>query len=119
MSHKLINSNYTGFTAADADTLATVDFNYMFVGQEKKTTLMVGNTNVNYCTFKIVASGENSPLVDAVEFSLDGINWASDVKTDVVSPNGVSQLIHCKFTVPDNSFTASGTFVIHVDEEIV
>jgi hypothetical protein len=50
---------------------------------------------------------------------LDGIDWAADVKTDVVSPNGVSQLIHCKFTVPDNSFTASGTFVIHVDEEIV
>lgn len=116
MSWKLVNKTYIGPDALGATEDTSYSLGYLFFEQAKEIVFCIGNTGSSVTDFRVTASGENSSIVDAVEFSKDSRNWVDEVSFSGINPNEISDTCRCRFTVPDDSYISSGTFLIRVDE---
>lgn len=117
MSFKFTNAGYTGRDAAGATADTSYDMGGLFKKQTKDQKFKIGNTGASEATFTITASGLESDLTSAVTFSVDqGDTWYTSAGVSGVAPNENSEVIIARFTVPDDAYLASGTFLIRVDE---
>lgn len=116
MSFKFIANTNTTLTAADADTLTSIDMGAALKGQTKKSSFQLGNTGSSDTTFTCVVSGVESGIRSNVAYSLDGNTWSSSVAISGVAANDITNLIHVKYTPDADDFTSSGAFLINVVE---
>lgn len=116
MSWKLVNKEYTGPDAAGATEDSSYDLGYMFYNQSKEIVFRVGNTGNKTADYIITASGENSSLLDGVEFSKDRNTWEEEILFSGVEPNYISDTAYCRFTASGESYITSGTFLIAITE---
>lgn len=116
MSFKYIAGNNTTLTAADADTLTSIDLGGIFKGQTKKSSFQIGNTGSGTTNFQCQVSGVESDVRANVNYSLDGETWATTATISGVEPNAISQVVQVRYTPDSDDVTTSGTFLIYVVE---
>lgn len=117
MSFKFIEELDIALSAGDATEEDELDMGGIFIGQTKQVAFKLGNTGASETIFTITASGQNPTIVDDVEFSSDqGGTWETSATVSGIAPNAVTERILCRYTPGEEEITASGTFLIRVDE---
>lgn len=112
--HKIIQRDYTGFTAADAEGIGSLDLGGIFYTQIKTLVFRIGNTYTQPQTFRVSASGTNTEMISAAEFSSNGREYDSYTIVSGVNTNQVSPPVFCRLNCPVGMTNGSGVFLIQV-----
>lgn len=116
MVFRFISSDTNKLQSADNIRLESLDFGGMFPADDKTLSFCIGNDDDVVREYGVVASGLNGEIINDVQFSLDNLNYFDSVISSGINPGQVSSPVSCKYTPEVGSVTASGTFLIHVDE---
>lgn len=118
--HKWIAGTHTGMTAADAAPLSSLDMGPSFFQEARRVVFRLGNTHpTRSIQFSVSASGTNTEMIAGLAFSDDGVNYGSDVTMSGIPPNGISDVVFCRFTCPDGITNGSGVALLHIDGVLI
>lgn len=117
MTWKFVSFSDEAVSAADADTLTTLDFGNALYKETKKVKFRLGNTGGNVASFTVQVSGVNSTLIADTTLSLDDTSYSSSVFVSGVDAGQISPVVFAKHVVRADAVAASGIVRMHVVEE--
>ncbi len=118
MSFKFVPDTDTSLTALDASTVDRLSISGMFVGDEKRVQFRIGNLNASDTDFKTSATGNNSSIIDDVDFSVDqGATFTTTATASGIRPNQVSDPIIARYRSQPGDVVGIGSYLITIDEE--
>lgn len=113
---KFISISDTNISAADADSIESIDFGGLLYNQNKIKAFKLGNTRNTTCNFTLRIISLESIIIPAILLSYDKVNYYSVLTIEGILANAITDPIYVSFDTNQIELLGSGTFLIDVEQ---